>query len=136
MNSEEISALVVAYLKFKERWWIFLGTFLLTLLLFGGALTNTIFADLTPFVVTLGILLILSAVLCYVSQFLLIHEMAERMHFPRVSHVERGFWYTLMLLGLVALAPGMILEAGLFLLYARKFISHAKAVPLGTTARA
>ena len=133
---EEVSALVVAYLKFKKRWWAFLWTFLLTLLLLSGVLTNRMFADVTPFLVTLGILLIVSAVLCYVSQFLLIHEMAERMHLPRVSHEERGFWYTLMLLGLVALAPGMILEAGLFFLYARRFISHAKALPLGTIVRA
>lgn len=128
---EENTALVDTYLKLKKRWWrllwwtlgaVFLGTRLHDLALLLGPV--------------FGIVVIVYLFLCYASQVELMHDMAGRVDLPRVSNQERGFWYTLMLLGLLALAPGMIIEVGLFLLYARRFISHTNTVRLETTAQA
>ena len=58
--------------------------------------------------------------------------MGDRACPPRVGIHERGLWYTLMLLGVLTLAPGTIMEVGLFLLYAKRFISHTKITELDT----
>jgi hypothetical protein len=111
--------MIHAYLQFKRRWWMFLWVGLGTLFLF--VMLPHLTALLGPI---LGIANIVLAYYCYSTQFMLVHKMSERTTVPRISNRERGFWYTLMLLGLVGLVPGMILESGVFLFYTKKFISR------------
>jgi hypothetical protein len=129
---EQHAALMDAYLKLKKRWRTFLKIFLLLILVL--VVFSSEFGDLAvPLAPLLGIALIGYAFLCYAAQFVLLHEMAMKVHFPRVGNHELGFWYTLMLLALLTSLPGMILEVSLFLLYARKFISNTNIARLETT---
>jgi hypothetical protein len=124
---EQHAALMDAYLKLKKRWRVFWETFLLLTLVL--IVFYSEFGDLEPIFRSI---LIVCAFLCYTAQFALLHEMATKVHFPRVGNYELCFWYTLMLLALLTFATGMILEVGIFLLYARKFISNTNTARLET----
>ena len=112
----------MAYLKLKKRWWIVLW------LSVAGALWVALGSPVEGISFVLGLTYLVYWILCYASQFLVIREMSDRVSHPRVDVEERGFWYTMMLASLLALAPGMLVEVGCFLLYARRFISNAQTV--------
>jgi drug/metabolite transporter (DMT)-like permease len=117
---EEKPALHTAYLKLKKRWWIVLW------LLVAGALWVALGSPAEGISFVLGLTFLVYWILCYVSQFLVIREMSDRVDHPRVDVKEQGFWYTMMLVSLLALAPGMLVEVGFFLLYAKRFIANAQ----------
>jgi hypothetical protein len=118
---EDQAKLVAAYRTLKNRWRILL---VLTVVACFW-IVRGIAAETLSFI--LGVTFLVCLTLCYVAQFKMIQQMKSRAGFPRIDTSERGVWYTCMALGALFLAPGTILEAGLFLLYAKKFISNAQA---------